>query len=43
LIAGQILEGGSEEVAEGAESGLGEGEGSVTPLAGGGARRGRRG
>ncbi len=43
LIAGQILEGGSEEVAEGAESGLAEGEGSVTPLAGGGARRGRRG
>jgi recombination protein RecA len=46
LIAGQILEGGSEEVAEGAESaeaGLAEGEGSVTPLAGGSARRGRRG
>jgi recombination protein RecA len=43
LIAGQILEGGSEEVAEGAESGLAEGEGSVTPLAGGGARRGGRG
>ncbi len=43
LIAGQILEGGSEEVAEGAESGLAEGEGSVTPLAGGGGRRGRRG
>ena len=43
LIAGQILEGGSEEVAEGAESGLVEGEASVTPLAGGGGRRGRRG
>ena len=43
LIAGQILEGGSEEVAEAAESGLAEGEGSVTPLAGGSARRGRRG
>jgi len=43
LIAGQILEGGSEEIAEGAEGGLAEGEGSVTPLAGGSARRGRRG
>ncbi|HKA99699.1 MAG TPA: hypothetical protein VKD02_02920, partial [Methyloceanibacter sp.] len=43
LIAGQILEGGSEEVAEAAEGGLAEGDGSVTPLAGGGVRRGRRG
>jgi recombination protein RecA len=49
LIAGQILEGGSvdavesAEGAEGAEVGLAESEGSVTPLAGGSARRGRRG
>jgi len=45
LIAGQILdagdagEGGSAESGEG---GLAEGEGSVTPLSGGAARRGRR-
>jgi recombination protein RecA len=39
LLAGQILEGDSETAS--AESG--ESEGAVTPLAGGGARRGRRG
>ncbi len=44
LLAGQILEGGSEpDAAESGESGLAEGEGAVTPLAGGTARRGRRG
>jgi recombination protein RecA len=43
LIAGQILEGGSEAASEGGESELAEGEGGVTPLAGGTARRGRRG
>jgi hypothetical protein len=52
LLAGQILEGGSETVtaetvtaeageSEGAQAA--EGDGTVTPLAGGAARRGRRG
>jgi recombination protein RecA len=44
LLAGYILEGGSETA--GAEIGEGdsaEGEGTVTPLAGGAGRRGRRG
>jgi recombination protein RecA len=46
LIAGQILEGGADAGdgggAESGEGGLAEGEGSVTPLSGGAARRGRR-
>jgi recombination protein RecA len=46
LIAGQILEGGDDAGegggAESGEGGLAEGEGSVTPLSGGAARRGRR-
>jgi recombination protein RecA len=43
LIAGQILEGASEAASEGGDSELAEGEGGVTPLAGGAPRRGRRG
>jgi recombination protein RecA len=46
LLAGQILEGGSETVSEAAEgegAESAEGDGTVTPLAGGAARRGRRG
>jgi len=46
LLAGQILEGGSETVSEDAgepASEGAEGDGTVTPLAGGTARRGRRG
>ena len=44
LIAGQILEGGSDpDAAESAEGATAEDEGAVTPLAGGSARRGRRG
>jgi len=44
LLAGQILEGGSEPASmEGGEGGFAEGEGAITPLAGGTARRGRRG
>jgi recombination protein RecA len=43
LLAGQILEGGSEPAAEEGAGGFAEGEGAVTPLAGGAARRGRRG
>ena len=44
LLADQILEDRSEpEAAEGGEGGLAEGAGSVTPLAGGTGRRGRRG
>jgi recombination protein RecA len=44
LLAGQILEGGSETVsAEAGEGDSTEGDGTVTPLAGGAARRGRRG
>ncbi len=43
LIAGQILEGGSEpDAADSGEGAPAEGEGAVTPLAGGTARRGRR-
>jgi len=46
LIAGQILDGGGDAggggSAESGEGGLVEGEGSVTPLSGGAARRGRR-
>jgi recombination protein RecA len=46
LIAGQILDGGGDAgeggSAESGEGGLAEGEGSVTPLSGGAARRGRR-
>ena len=46
LIAGQILDGGGDAGeggnAESGEGGLAEGEGSVTPLSGGAARRGRR-
>ncbi|HET7448273.1 MAG TPA: recombinase RecA [Methyloceanibacter sp.] len=46
LIAGQILDGGGDAGegggAESGEGGLAEGEGSVTPLPGGAARRGRR-
>ena len=45
LIAGQILDGGDAGEggsAESGEGGLAEGEGSVTPLSGGAARRGRR-
>ena len=45
LIAGQILEGGSEPGRRRKRRGrdLAEGEDAVTPLAGGSARRGRRG
>jgi recombination protein RecA len=44
LIAGQILEGDAGAAAEsGSEGSLAEGDGSVTPLSGGAARRGRRG
>ncbi|HEX2447430.1 MAG TPA: recombinase RecA [Methyloceanibacter sp.] len=43
LIAGQILEGGSEVASEDGESGFAEGDSGVTPLPGGAARRGRRG
>ena len=46
LLASQILEGGSETVSEAGESEGAEGaegDGTVTPLAGGAARRGRRG
>ncbi|HET7210744.1 MAG TPA: recombinase RecA [Methyloceanibacter sp.] len=44
LIAGQILEGGSNpDAAESGEGAAAEGEDAVTPLAGGSARRGRRG
>jgi len=43
LLAGQILEGGVEPVTAEGESGFAEGEAAVTPLAGGAARRGRRG
>jgi recombination protein RecA len=46
LLAGQILEGGSETVSEDAGEAVSEtaeGDGTVTPLAGGTARRGRRG
>jgi recombination protein RecA len=43
LLAGQILEGGSETVAEEGAPGLAEGDGAVTPLAGGAGRRSRRG
>jgi recombination protein RecA len=51
LLAGQILEGGSEttvsavsaEAAEGEGADSAEADGMVTPLAGGAARRGRRG
>ncbi len=46
LLASQILEGGSETVSEVGESDGAEGaeaDGTVTPLAGGAARRGRRG
>ena len=45
LIAGQILDGGDAGEggsAESGEGGLAAGEGSVTPLSGGAARRGRR-
>jgi len=46
LIGGQILDGGGDAgeggSAESGEGGLAEGEGSVTPLSGGAARRGRR-
>ena len=43
LIAGQILEGGSETVAAEGGGGFAEGEEAATPLAGAAARRGRRG
>jgi recombination protein RecA len=44
LLAGQILEGGAEpSAAEAGEGEAAEGDGTVTPLAGGAARRGRRG
>ncbi len=46
LLASQILEGGSETASEAAadgESEAAEADGTVTPLAGGAARRGRRG
>jgi recombination protein RecA len=46
LLASQILEGGSETVSDAGESEDAEGaeaDGTVTPLAGGAARRGRRG
>jgi recombination protein RecA len=43
LLAGQILEGGAETAAEPGAGGPAEGEGAVTPLAEGAARRGRRG
>jgi recombination protein RecA len=43
LLAGQILEGGSETIAEEGAGSFAESEGAVTPIAGGAARRGRRG
>jgi recombination protein RecA len=43
LLAGQILEGGAETAAEDSAGGFAEGDGAVTPLPGGAARRGRRG
>ena len=43
LLASQILEGGSETVSDAGESEDAEADGTVTPLAGGAARRGRRG
>jgi recombination protein RecA len=43
LIAGQILEGVDAAAESGNEGSLAEGDGSVTPLSGGAARRGRRG
>jgi recombination protein RecA len=46
LLAGQILEGGSDSASEDAGEAVSddaEGDGTVTPLAGGAARRGRRG
>ena len=43
LLAGKILEGDPEPDAAEAEAGFAEGDGAVTPLSGGAARRGRRG
>jgi len=43
LLAGPIVEGGTEPAAAEGEGGFAEGEAAVTPLAGGAARRGRRG
>jgi recombination protein RecA len=43
LRGSQILEGGSETVSEAGEGETAEADGTVTPLAGGAARRGRRG
>jgi recombination protein RecA len=43
LLAGQILEGVAEPAPSEGEGGFAEGEAAVTPLAGGAARRGRRG
>ncbi|MGZ8417547.1 MAG: recombinase RecA [Methyloceanibacter sp.] len=42
-LAGKILEGDPEPDAAEAEAGFAEGDGAVTPLSGGAARRGRRG
>ena len=43
LLAGQILEGVAEPAPSEGEGGFAKGEAAVTPLAGGAARRGRRG
>jgi len=43
LLAGQILEVAAEPVSTEGEGGFAEGDAAVTPLAGGAARRGRRG
>jgi len=43
LLAGKILEGDPEPGAPEGEAGFAEGDGAVTPLSGGAARRGRRG
>jgi recombination protein RecA len=43
LLAGKILEGDPEPDAPEGEAGFAEGDGAVTPLSGGAARRGRRG
>ena len=43
LRGSQIFEGGSETVSEAGEGETTEADGTVTPLAGGAARRGRRG
>jgi len=43
LLAGPIVEAGTEPLSPEGEGGFAEGEAAVTPLAGGAARRGRRG